>query len=150
MQQAASNSFINCTCNMHRLCIYWILQILYPKHMRIESMVTRNSRSSILSQVVVERKLRYRGDDSPSYVVPDDVTVDILSAIQMRFGLVRKRYILRYVQCFAVGRWIQYKAGSDVRGKPSGKKTMKESEYSIIYFYFRFFLCNLLEYCTNI
>ena len=37
--------------------------------------------SLISSSMVVERKSRSRGDDSSSYVVPNDATVDILLAI---------------------------------------------------------------------
>jgi hypothetical protein len=37
--------------------------------------------SSISSSMVAEGKLRSRGDDFASYVVLDDTTVDILSAI---------------------------------------------------------------------
>jgi hypothetical protein len=40
-----------------------------------------DSGSSISSLMVAERKLRSRGDESTSYVVPDDATADILSAI---------------------------------------------------------------------
>ena len=39
------------------------------------------SASSISSSMVTERKSSSRGNDSASYVVPDDATVDILSAI---------------------------------------------------------------------
>jgi hypothetical protein len=67
------------------------------------------SGSSISSLMVVERKSRFRDDESASYVVPDDVTADIFSSVHMRFGLVPKRWILRYVQCFGGGRWIQHK-----------------------------------------
>ena len=37
--------------------------------------------SSISSSMVIERKSRSRGDKSASYVVLDDATADILSAI---------------------------------------------------------------------
>jgi hypothetical protein len=37
--------------------------------------------SSISSSMAAERKSRSRGDDSASYVIPDDVTTDILLAI---------------------------------------------------------------------
>jgi hypothetical protein len=67
------------------------------------------SGSSISSLMVVERKSRFRDDESASYVVPDDATADIFSSVHMRFGLVPKRWILRYVQCFGGGRWIQHK-----------------------------------------
>jgi hypothetical protein len=40
-----------------------------------------NSRSSISSSMVVERKSRSRGNESASYVVPDDAITYILSAI---------------------------------------------------------------------
>ena len=49
------------------------------------------SGSSISSSMVAERKSRFRDDESASYIVPDDETIDILSLIQMRFGLVPKR-----------------------------------------------------------
>jgi hypothetical protein len=55
--------------------------------------------------MVTKRKLGFGGDVSASYVVPDDATADTLSSIQMRFGVVPKRWILRHVQCFVVGRW---------------------------------------------
>ena len=67
------------------------------------------SGSSISSLMVAERKSRFRDDESASYIVPDDATTDILSLIQMRFGLVPKRWILRHVQCCRVGRWIRHK-----------------------------------------
>ena len=60
--------------------------------------------SSISSSMAAERKSRPQDDKSASYVVPDDASVDILSSIQMRFRLVSKRWILRHVQCFEVGR----------------------------------------------
>jgi len=37
--------------------------------------------SSISSSVVVERKSSFEGDKCASYVIPDDATADILSAI---------------------------------------------------------------------
>ena len=37
--------------------------------------------SSISSSIVAERNSRSRGDESVAYVVPDDATADILSAI---------------------------------------------------------------------
>ena len=40
-----------------------------------------DSGSSISSSMVTERKIRSRGDESAPYVVPDDATADILSAI---------------------------------------------------------------------
>ena len=40
-----------------------------------------DSRSSISLSMVAERKLRSRGDDFASYVVPVDATANILSAI---------------------------------------------------------------------
>ena len=40
-----------------------------------------DSLSSILSSMVTERNSRTLGDDSVAYVVPDDATIDILSAI---------------------------------------------------------------------
>ena len=40
-----------------------------------------DSGSSISSSMVVERIARSLGDDSATYVVPDDATADILSAI---------------------------------------------------------------------
>ena len=40
-----------------------------------------DSRSSISSSMIVERNSRSPGDDSAAYVVPDDATADILSAI---------------------------------------------------------------------
>ena len=38
-----------------------------------------------------EKTSRFEGDESASYVALADVTVGILSSIQMRFGLVSKR-----------------------------------------------------------
>ena len=61
--------------------------------------------ATISSSMVAERK---SGHGSVSYVVPDDATVDILSTIWMRFGLVPKRWFVRHVQNFEVGRWIQH------------------------------------------
>ena len=40
-----------------------------------------DSGSSISPSVVTERKSRFDGDKSASYVIPDDATADILSAI---------------------------------------------------------------------
>ena len=40
-----------------------------------------DSGSSISSLVVAERKPSFEGDKSASYVIPDDATADILSAI---------------------------------------------------------------------
>jgi hypothetical protein len=40
-----------------------------------------DSGSSISSSMVAERKLGSQGDESASYVILDDATVDILSAI---------------------------------------------------------------------
>jgi hypothetical protein len=40
-----------------------------------------DSGSSISSSMVAERILRSKGDESATYVVPDDVIADILSAI---------------------------------------------------------------------
>jgi hypothetical protein len=40
-----------------------------------------DSRSLISSSMVMERKSRFRGDESASYVVPNDVTTDTLLAI---------------------------------------------------------------------
>jgi hypothetical protein len=42
-----------------------------------------DSGSSISSSMVAERDSRSSGDGSATYVVPDDATVDILSAIYM-------------------------------------------------------------------
>ena len=67
------------------------------------------SESSISSSMVVERKPRFQGDESASYVVLNDVIADIFSSIQMSFGLVPKRWILRHIQCFGFGRWIRHK-----------------------------------------
>ena len=39
-----------------------------------------DSRSSISSSVVVERKSRFEVDKSASYAIPDDATADILLA----------------------------------------------------------------------
>ena len=64
--------------------------------------------SSISSSLVTERNSRLEGDESASYATPDNATIDILSSIHMRFGLVPKRWFLRYVQCFGVG-WIRHK-----------------------------------------
>jgi hypothetical protein len=58
--------------------------------------------------MAVERKSRSRGDKYASYVVSDDATADIFSSIQMHFGLVSKRCILRHIQCFGVGHWIRH------------------------------------------
>jgi hypothetical protein len=93
------------------------------------------SRSSISSSMVVERS-RFGGDESANYVVPDDVTVDILSSIQMHFGLVSKRWILRHVQCFglAVGFAIR-----GVRGKLLGKNMMEKSGRILCIFISDFF-----------
>jgi hypothetical protein len=56
------------------------------------------SRSSNPSPMVAERKSRIEGDESVSYTVSDDATIDILSLIQMSFGLVPERPILQPVQ----------------------------------------------------
>jgi len=40
-----------------------------------------DSGSTISSSVAAERKSSYEGDKSASYVIPDDATADILSAI---------------------------------------------------------------------
>jgi hypothetical protein len=45
----------------------------------------------------MERKSRFEGGESTSYAAFDDATANILSSIQMRFGLVPKRWILRHV-----------------------------------------------------
>ena len=50
-----------------------------------------------------ERKSRFGGYEFASYAIPDDATADILSSIQLHFGLVPKRWILRHVHCFRVG-----------------------------------------------
>ena len=59
--------------------------------------------------VAMERKSRFEGDKSASFVVHDDATADVLLSIQMRFGPVLERWILRHVQCFQVHRWIRHK-----------------------------------------
>ena len=46
------------------------------------------SGSSTLSSMVVEKKSRIGGNESASYVVPNDATADIISLIQICFGLV--------------------------------------------------------------
>lgn len=73
------------------------------------------SRSLNPSPMVAERKSRNEGDESVSYTVSDDATIDILSLIQMRFALVLERQILQPVQCFGVDRWIWLRYGFDVR-----------------------------------
>jgi uncharacterized membrane protein len=50
--------------------------------------------------LVAERKSRFEGDKSTSYVASGDATTDILSSIQMCFGLVPRRWILQHVPCF--------------------------------------------------
>ena len=47
--------------------------------------------SSISSLMAVERKSRIGGNESASYFVFNDVTVDILSSMQICFGLVLER-----------------------------------------------------------
>jgi hypothetical protein len=39
----------------------------------------------------------FEGDESASYATPDDAAANIFSSIQMCFGLVLKRWILRHV-----------------------------------------------------
>jgi hypothetical protein len=46
-----------------------------------KGMSDSNSRSSISLSMVAESNSRYQGDESASYVVPDDATIDILSTI---------------------------------------------------------------------
>ena len=63
------------------------------------------SGASISSSLVVERKSRSEGDEFAFYAAPDDATADILSSIQIRFGLVPKHWILRHIcPMFWVGR----------------------------------------------
>ena len=63
----------------------------------------------ISSLTIAERKSRIGGNESTSNVVSDDATANILSSIQMYFGLVLKRWILWHIQCLGVDRWIQHK-----------------------------------------
>lgn len=44
--------------------------------------------SSISSPMVTESRSRIGGDESAAYVVSDDTSVDVLSSIQICFGLV--------------------------------------------------------------
>jgi hypothetical protein len=44
--------------------------------------------------------------------VSEDAAADVLSSIQMHFGLVPKRYILWLVQCFGVDREIRHMDGT--------------------------------------
>jgi hypothetical protein len=55
------------------------------------------SGSSISSPLVAEKKSMFEGDESASYATPDDAAANIFSSIQMCFGLVLKRWILRHV-----------------------------------------------------
>jgi hypothetical protein len=47
--------------------------------------------------MAAERILNIEGDESVSYAIDDVATVDILSSIWMRFELILKRWILRYI-----------------------------------------------------
>lgn len=42
------------------------------------------------------------------YIVTDSATTDILLSFKMCFGLVSECWILQYIQCFEVDRWIQH------------------------------------------
>jgi hypothetical protein len=53
--------------------------------------------SSISQSMVVEIKSRFRDDESASYVISNYATADIFSSIQMSFGLIPKRRMLRHV-----------------------------------------------------
>jgi hypothetical protein len=88
-------------------------QLIYVYYLRGEGVFIMGSpnkygysRSSISSSMAGERKSGIEGDEFVSYTVPDDATADILSLIQMCFGLVLEHWILRLVQCFEVDCWI--------------------------------------------
>jgi len=53
--------------------------------------------SSTLSSMVIERKSRIGGNEFAYYVIPNDATVNILSSIEICFGLVLERWILRHI-----------------------------------------------------
>ena len=66
-----------------------------------------NFGSLILLSMVVEKKsciqydeTRVGGNEYTVYSVPNDSTTDIISLLQMRFGLVSKYLILWHVECF--------------------------------------------------
>ena len=59
---------------------------------------------SVSSLMAMERKSRIEGNESASYIVPNDTTADIVSSTQIHFGLVLERWILRHVQYFRVSR----------------------------------------------
>ena len=99
------------------------------------------SESSISSSLVAKRKSRFEGDESISYVALDDAIVDILSSIQIRFGLVPKRWILQHVQCFRVGYRIRHKnctLALTFEGCHWGRR-WKNLDRILCIFYFKFF-----------
>jgi hypothetical protein len=56
-----------------------------------------------------QEEIKFGGNESASYVVSNDAISDVLSLIQIRFGLVLERCILRHVQCFVVNHLIRHK-----------------------------------------
>jgi hypothetical protein len=69
-----------------------------------------DTRSSISSSMVVERISSSQGDESAAYVLLDDRCNYRYSFSDLdTFWTVPKRWILRHVQCFRVGHWIQHK-----------------------------------------
>ena len=51
----------------------------------------------ISSSMVAGRKSKFEGNESASYAVPNNATVEVLSSIQIRFELVPKRWISWHV-----------------------------------------------------
>jgi len=49
------------------------------------------------SSMITERKSRFEGNDFASYAIRNDAIADILSSIQIRFGLALERWILWHV-----------------------------------------------------
>ena len=60
--------------------------------------------------MVAERKSRIESDQSASYAVLDDATVDILSSIQMRFGSCGMSNVLELVVGFGIrtALWLRH------------------------------------------
>ena len=97
----------------------------------------------------------------PIYVVPSNATVDVLSSIQLCFGLVSKRWFLRHVQCFGVNYWIwrkdctlasMFHEALFIQSIDSLMKATREEDDRRIWikyyvFLFQIFLCVIQE-CT--
>jgi hypothetical protein len=115
--------------------------------------------SLTLSSMVVERKSRIGGNESASYVVPNDATSDILSSLQIHFGLFQNvgSCGMFNVSVLFVGSkirtalWLRCSTRlCSCRASAASKKATREEDNGknldrllyIIYLRF-FFICNL-------